>query len=163
MAHVYLGIGSNDRPQENLKLAIKELKQAFNNIEISPVYKNKAVGFDGEDFLNLVVAFHTSIKVQNIVSIIERIHKLSGRIRGSEKFSSRTLDIDLLLYGEVILDNDEVRVPREDILKYSFVLKPLADIAPDLIHPQTNRAILDHWNDMSDSIFELELIDLKLN
>ena len=52
MAHVYLGIGSNDRPQENLKLAIKELKQAFNNIEISPVYKNKAVGFDGEDFLN---------------------------------------------------------------------------------------------------------------
>ena len=163
MAHVYLGIGSNDRPQENLKLAIKELKQAFNNIEISPVYKNKAVGFDGEDFLNLVVAFHTSIKILNIVSIIERIHKLSGRIRGSEKFSSRTLDIDLLLYGEVILDNDEVRIPREDILKYSFVLKPLADISPDLIHPQTNRAILDHWNDMSDSIFELELIDLKLN
>ena len=97
------------------------------------------------------------------MKMIERIHTLSGRVRDSEKFSSRTLDIDLLLYGEVILDNDEVKIPRDDVLKYSFVLQPLADIAPNLIHPVTNRAILDHWNDMSDSIFELELIDLKLN
>jgi 2-amino-4-hydroxy-6-hydroxymethyldihydropteridine diphosphokinase len=163
MTCVYLGIGSNDHPQENIILAIDELRQSFRNIEISPIYKNKAIGFTGEDFLNLVVKFNTSIEIKDIIKIIERIHKFSGRIRGSEKFSSRTLDIDLLLYGEVILDNDEVKIPRDDVLKYSFVLKPLTDIAPSLIHPITNRAILDHWSDMSDEVHDLELVDLKLN
>ena len=125
MPLIYLGIGSNDKPKENIRLAIKELKDSFGKIKISPVYKNKAIGFEGEDFLNLVVAFHAKLSIRELMKMIERIHTLSGRERKSEKFSSRTLDIDLLLYGQDILKNGDVKVPREDILKYSLEIQRL--------------------------------------
>ena len=154
MPLIYLGIGSNDKPKENIRLAIKELKDSFGKIKISPVYKNKAIGFEGEDFLNLVVAFHAKLSIRELMKMIERIHTLSGRERKSEKFSSRTLDI---------LKNGDVKVPREDILKYSFVLKPLSDIAPELIHPETDQSIISHWNSMSLKSEALELISIRLN
>lgn len=163
MAKVYLGIGSNDRPKENIQLAIKELRESFGMIQISPVYQNKAVGFKGEDFLNLVVTFNTDVSIKELIKIIERIHALSGRLRDSAKFSSRTLDIDLLLYGATILNNGDIKVPREDILNYSFVLKPLFDIAPNLIHPVTKKSIKAHWELMDSCPDELLLIDIKLN
>tara|TARA_B110000459_G_scaffold95144_1_gene106224 strand:+ start:300 stop:791 length:492 start_codon:yes stop_codon:yes gene_type:complete len=163
MPLIYLGIGSNDKPKENIRLAIKELKDSFGKIKISPVYKNKAIGFEGEDFLNLVVAFHAKLSIRELMKMIERIHTLSGRERKSEKFSSRTLDIDLLLYGQDILKNGDLKVPREDILKYSFVLKPLSDIAPELIHPETDQSIISHWNSMSLKSEALELISIRLN
>ena len=84
MTCVYLGIGSNDHPQENIILAIDELRQSFRNTEISPIYKNKAIGFTGEDFLNLVVKFNTSIEIKDIIKIIERIHKLSDPLMRPE-------------------------------------------------------------------------------
>ncbi|MFQ3362103.1 MAG: 2-amino-4-hydroxy-6-hydroxymethyldihydropteridine diphosphokinase [Woeseiaceae bacterium] len=163
MSHIYLGIGSNDKPKENIRLAIKELRGFFGKIQISPVYKNKAVGFKGEDFLNLVVAFHTELSVKELMKIIEKIHALSGRKRTSEKFSSRTLDIDLLLYGQDILNNGDLIVPREDILKYSFVLKPLSEMAPNLIHPETKQSIISHWKSMSSKSDDLQLVGIELN
>jgi len=163
MRHIYLGIGSNDKPKENIRLAIKELRDSFGEIQISPVYKNKAVGFKGEDFLNLVVAFHTELSVEEIMKIIEKIHALSGRKRVSEKYSSRTLDIDLLLYGQDILNNSNFEVPREDILKYSFVLKPLSEMAPNLIHPETKQSIISHWKSMSSKSDDLKLVGIELD
>ena len=162
MSKVYLGIGSNDRPKNNIQLAVKALRESFGVIEISPVYQNKAVGFKGEDFLNLVVAFRTDVSIEKLMKMIERIHTLSGRLRDSEKFSSRTLDIDLLLYGKTILNNGDIKVPREDILNYIFVLKPLMDIAPTLIHPVTKQSIETHWRLMNCCSDELLLIDIEL-
>lgn len=145
MTTVYLGLGSNIRPEENLSLGVRELRRRYGDLEISRVYRSTAVGFEGDDFLNLVVSLRSQDSPSEICREIERLHKLAGRDRSEEKWSSRTLDIDLLLYGELIKDESPVRVPRSDVLEYSFVLRPLAELAPDLIHPVTGKTMLQHW------------------
>jgi len=144
VARIFLSLGSNVDAQQNLRLAVRELKDAFGDLRLSPVYRNQAVGFDGDDFLNLVAGCDTDRSVEEIVGIIESIHRLAGRERGDQKFSSRPLDIDLLLYGDLII-TDGVRLPRPDVLRYSFVLKPLVDIAADTVHPETRCTVADHW------------------
>ena len=143
MVRVYLGLGSNLQPEENLRLGIRELSRRFSLKAVSPVYQNQAFGFEGEDFLNAVACVETDTEAEVIGSALNEIHEIAGRERGSPDFASRTLDIDLLLYGDEIIP--ALRVPRADILEYSFVLCPLADLAPDLEHPVTGRAIGRHW------------------
>ena len=143
MVRVYLGLGSNLQPEENLRLGIRELSRRFSLKAVSPVYQNQAFGFEGEDFLNAVACVETDTEAEVIGSVLNEIHEIAGRERGSPDFASRTLDIDLLLYGDEIIP--ALRVPRADILEYSFVLCPLADLAPDLAHPVTGRAIGRHW------------------
>lgn len=143
MPVVYLGLGSNLRPEENLRLGISELDRRFDLQKVSSVYRNQSVGFDGYDFLNLVAVVVTELKAAEINLELEEIHDLAGRTRGTDAFVSRTLDIDLLLYGNEILV--QPRVPRSDVLEYSFVLGPMAEIAPDLVHPVTGKSIAQHW------------------
>ena len=88
------------------------------------------------------------------------MHKLSGRVRGSEKWASRPLDIDLLLYNDQVIDKPPVRVPRSDILEYSFVLRPMAELAPDLVHPVTGKTMLQHWQEFDVDSHPLELVGL---
>lgn len=145
MPDVYLGLGSNLRPEDNLKLALRELAERFTLKRVSPVYRNEPVGFDGEDFLNAVAFVETDMPAAAVCGELEQIHELAGRRRGHESFVSRTLDIDLLLYGGDIIDRPPVRVPRDDILRYSFVLRPLADIAPGLVHPVSGQSMAEHW------------------
>ncbi len=145
VAVVYLGLGSNTRPEANLQLGVRELRERFVLKAISSVYRNKAVGFDGDEFLNAVACVETPESPGEVCRQIEDIHSLAGRQRGADPFTSRTLDIDLLLYDQLIIDEAPVRVPREDVLKYSFVLGPLADIAPDLVHPLSGKTIAWHW------------------
>lgn len=145
MAKIYLGLGSNVEPEKYLQLGIAELCLRFGVLEMSNIYRSKAVGFDGDDFLNLVLGFDSDFGPAEIHHAIEDIHRVAGRRRGESRFSARTLDIDLLLYDDLVLDTPPVRVPRSDILKYSFVLGPLAEIAPDLRHPETGRLITEHW------------------
>ena len=145
MAKIYLGLGSNVEPETYLKLGIRELCLRFGVLEMSNIYCSDAVGFDGADFLNLVLGFDSDLSPSEIHQAIEDIHSVAGRQRGESRYSPRTLDIDLLLYGNLVLDAGPIRVPRTDILKYSFVLGPLAEIAPALRHPETGRLITDHW------------------
>lgn len=145
MAKIYLGLGSNIEPEKYLQLGIRELCLRFGVLEMSNIYRSKAVGFDGADFLNLVLGLDTELSPSEIHQAIEDIHKLAGRERGESRFSARTLDIDLLLYDDLVLDAGPIRVPRADILKYSFVLGPLAEIAPALRHPETGRLVTEHW------------------
>ena len=144
-ARIYLGLGSNVDPENNLRLGIAELRRRFGELDISPVYHNAAVGFKGADFLNLVVALSCDSSPTDIHTQIEAIHELAGRKRDSVKFSSRPLDIDLLLYDDLVISDPPLRVPRSDILEYGFVLRPLAELAPDLVHPETGQAIATHW------------------
>jgi 2-amino-4-hydroxy-6-hydroxymethyldihydropteridine diphosphokinase len=145
VATVYLGLGSNIDAEKNLRLAMGELRRLFGALTVSPVYRSTAVGFDGPDFLNLVVALATDSAPLDVLQEIERIHEMAGRSRGPDKYSSRPLDIDLLLYDDRVDPSPPLRLPRRDILEYGFVLRPLADIAPDLVHPVTGRTIGEHW------------------
>lgn len=162
MATVFLGIGSNESPEENLRLAIRELRHRFGELELSSVYKSTSVGFDGADFLNLVLRFQSDVSALSICTEIELIHNLAGRVRGSNKWESRPLDIDLLLYNDLILDERPVRVPRDDILQYSFVLRPISELAPAQKHPVTGRTLLEHWQEFDAASHPLEEISVNL-
>lgn len=156
MPTVYLGLGSNQAPRRNLRLAIRELESRYGELAISTVYRSAAVGFDGKDFLNLVVSLQSKDSPLAICGEIELIHNLAGRVRGSDKWESRPLDIDLLLYSDLIIDERPVRVPRDDILEYSFVLRPLAELAPDQVHPATGKTMLEHWQEFDVTSHPLE-------
>lgn len=145
MARVYLGLGSNIDPEKNLSIGIRELRERYGDLEVSAVYQSTAVGFEGPDFLNLVVGFDTETDPVDVYEQIEVIHNMAGRNRDEEKFSSRPLDIDLLLYNDLVVDERPVRLPRSDILEYSFVLRPLAELAPALVHPVTGLSMAEHW------------------
>ncbi len=158
MAAVYLGLGSNIDPEDNLHLGIAELRLRYGELQVSAVYRSRAVGFDGDDFLNLVVNFESEASPESICDEIELIHNLAGRDRNGGKWESRPLDIDLLLYNDLVVDDAPVRVPRDDILDYSFVLRPLAELAPDLVHPLTGNTMLEHWQNFDADSQPLELV-----
>ena len=162
MEKVYLGLGSNVEPERNLRLAVQELGRRFGKLELSSIYRNAALGFVGDEFLNLVVGFESRASALEIHETLEEIHCLARRERGTGRFTSRTLDIDLLLYGAEIIDAPPVRVPREDILLYSFVLGPLAEIAPLLRHPETGRFVTEHWAEFDKNSHPLAPISVNL-
>jgi 2-amino-4-hydroxy-6-hydroxymethyldihydropteridine diphosphokinase len=158
---VYLGLGSNIEPEANIVLAVEELERRLGAVAVSPVYRAPAVGFESADFLNLVVAVDTDMSPTCLLELIEEIHALAGRERSEgNKRVARSLDIDLLTYGDRIEPDRPVRVPRDDILVYAFVLKPLSDLAPDATHPQTGRTYLEHWQSFKAEDQPLERVDL---
>ncbi len=162
MADIYLGLGSNISPEDNLRIGISELRRRYGDLQISSVYKSAAFGFDGDDFLNVVVMLRSENSAHSICEEIELIHSLSGRESQSKKWEARSLDIDLLLYNDLVVDDGPVRVPRCDILQYSFVLRPLAELAPDLVHPVTGDTMLSHWQKFDAASHPLEHISVDL-
>lgn len=135
---VYLSLGSNINRQHNITSALNALAAHFGEVVISPVYESEAVGFDGSPFFNLVAMIHTTLSVGELVNTLHAIEAEHGRTRQEKKFSSRTLDIDVLTYGEVTGVVDGVELPRDEIEHHAFVLKPLVDLAPEEVHPTLN-------------------------
>jgi len=162
VATVYVGLGSNIDPEHNLHLGIRELRDRFGELRLSAVYRSAAVGFEGEDFLNLVAGFESDDSPAVICEHIELIHNIVGRDRESGKWESRPLDIDLLLYNDLVMDERPVRVPRDDVLEYSFVLRPLAELAPNLAHPVTGRTMSEHWQEFDEASHPLDLVGVIL-
>lgn len=147
MARVYLGLGSNINAEKNLRLGITELRSRYGSVDLSRVYQSAALGFEGDDFLNMVAGLTTDASPLEIYEQIEEIHALSGRRRGADRLTSRPLDIDLLMYDDIISAEPGLRLPRWDVLEHSFVLRPFAELAPDLVHPETGRSLAAHWRD----------------
>jgi 2-amino-4-hydroxy-6-hydroxymethyldihydropteridine diphosphokinase len=158
VAVVYVGLGSNIDPEQNLRFGVGALRDQFGELRMSAVYQSTAVGFDGDDFLNLVASFESDLSPSEICEEIEHIHDLAGRDGG--KWDSRTLDIDLLLYNDLVIDEWPVRIPRKDVLDYSFVLRPMAELAPDLLHPVTGRTMLEHWQNFDAASHPLDVVDI---
>ncbi len=148
---VYVGIGSNIEQEKHIRLAVKYLHKSFGEscqLQLSPVYKTQAIGFKGDDFLNLVAYFETDLSVIEVEKMLKVIEQQNGRTYNQEKFSARTLDIDLLLYDQAIINSNGINVPRDEIEKYAFVLAPLADLAPNLVHPQTQDTMSAMWQQL---------------
>ena len=162
MPLVYLGLGSNVEPKMNLQLGIGELRERYGDLEMSAVYQNAAVGFDGADFLNIVVGLRSDNAPRDIQCEVGLIHDLAGRDRASDRFSSRPLDIDLLLYDDLVINEPRLKIPRCDVLDFSFVLRPLAELAPGLVHPVTGKTMLWHWQAFDAETHPLRAIDLIL-
>ena len=143
---VHLGIGSNIDAKKNLELALNELEKRFGELDKSSVYRSKAYGFDGDDFLNMVVALDSVLTPTEIHEQLEDIQRIAGRDHEARAYAPRTLDIDLLLYDDLVIDQPPIRLPRADVLRFSFVLGPLAEIAAELRHPETHQSYQEHWN-----------------
>ena len=145
MNTVYVSIGSNIERERHITAVLDALADRFGLLQISSVYESEAVGFDGDHFLNLVVGFDTEMSVGDLSAALRGIEDDNGRTRGEHRFCGRTLDIDILTYGEAAGDIDGVCLPRAEILENAFVLLPLAEIAPAALHPITRQSFADIW------------------
>lgn len=146
MPKVYVGIGSNIDRESNIRGAVRELAAHYGALALSAVYESKSHGFDGENFFNLVAGFESADSIETIKQTLSDIETLRGRVRQENRFSARTLDLDLLLYGDVVRHDGELNLPHPDILRYAFVLQPLAEIAPEARHPETGMTYAEMWN-----------------
>ena len=147
MTTVLLSLGSNVQPQRYLGLAVAVLRARFGTLQVSPAYRTPAVGFDGPDFLNNAVALDTDMPLLELDAWLHAVEDDHGRDRSGPRFADRTLDIDIVYYGDVVCEGPgHLRLPRPE-LKHAFVLKPLADIAPDFVDPVTGRSLQAMWQD----------------
>ncbi len=141
MARVFLSLGSNIEPERHVRAALAALEDEFGPLRVSPVYRTPAVGFHGDPFLNLAVALETDLPPQAVHTRLDGLEKALGRCRDGPRFSARTMDIDLLLHGDTVLSEGRLVLPRPEILTQAFVLVPLCDLAPDLVHPIEGRPL----------------------
>lgn len=163
MTRVYVSIGSNIDRERNVRSAVSTLRERFGPLTVSPVYETEAVGFSGDAFYNLVVGFETSEDAATLSRTFHAIEAEHGRERGGEKFSSRTLDLDLLTWGDAVLHDQGLNVPRHEILEYSFVLGPLVDVAAAERHPLTGRRYGDLWAEFDSGSTPLRRVPLDLD
>lgn len=148
MPRVYVGIGSNIEREANIRSAVRDLAGRFGALNLSPVYECPPIGFTGGNFYNLVAGFDTDTPVELLIDALHEVEQAHGRLRSGRRYESRTLDLDVLLYGNLVRHDQRVDIPRREILEYAFVLQPLAEIAPGHIHPETQQSLLTHWNEL---------------
>jgi 2-amino-4-hydroxy-6-hydroxymethyldihydropteridine diphosphokinase len=160
MSIAYLGIGSNVDARANTASGIKALGEAFGEVQLSPVYRAPAVGFEGSDFINLVARIETDMGPLDLKNFLHALEDQHGRTRNVAKFSDRTLDVDILLYDDLYLISPELEIPRDEILTAAHVLKPLSDLAPDLLHPVSRRTMRELWDDFPRQDTHLAPIEL---
>ena len=141
----YISIGSNINKDKHIPASLDALKNHFGTLTISSVYESEAVGFVGDTFYNLIVGFKSALEVKEVAKTLRQIELDNGRSRNSQKFSSRTLDLDLILYDNLIINDGRLQIPRDEIERYAFVLEPLAEIAPNLKHPISQQSYATIW------------------
>jgi len=141
----YISIGSNIDKELNIHSALRAFALYFGGLVVSSTYETEAVGFIGDTFHNLIVGFDSDLDVKTIAKQLRQIELDHGRTRECKKFSSRTLDLDLILYGDLVIRDGRLQIPRDEIEKYAFVLEPLAEIAGDEKHPISGISYRELW------------------
>ena len=145
MSYIYISLGSNINREYHVKHGLIALTKAFGALTLSSLYESEAVGFDGSNFYNMVIGAQTSFTIEEVADLLRKIEFEYGREKNAKKFSPRTLDLDLLLFDELILTTP-AQIPRDEITKNAFVLWPLAEIAEDIEHPLINLSYGELWN-----------------
>jgi 2-amino-4-hydroxy-6-hydroxymethyldihydropteridine diphosphokinase len=146
MTPVYVAAGSNVEPEQNLARACEEIAHTWPDAVFSRAYVNKAVGFDGPDFINLVVGFHTAHPLDFVIGRLRAIETHCGRPRFAPKWASRTMDLDVLLFGDRVEKTTDYTLPRPDLVKRPYMLGPMAEIAPQVRHPTEGKTIGELWD-----------------
>ena len=147
MARAYLSLGSNVEPERHLAAALAELEARFGPLLVSPVYRSRAEGFDGPDFLNLAVGLDTTLDPPALNEWLHALESRHGRRRDVPRYSSRTLDVDIVLYDDLVADGPgHLRIPRPE-LGHAFVLRPLSEIAPEVVVPGGSKTLAQLWQE----------------
>ncbi len=162
MAQVFVGLGSNMDRSSNIRSGVAALRKQFGKLQLSRVYNSKAQGFDGADFFNLVVRFDSDQSAHGVIDLLRTIEEKHGRKRSENRFAPRPLDLDLLLYDDLVLNEGRVQLPRDEIMKYAFVLCPLAEIAPQHVHPVTGRTFGELWQAFEHVGQQLSPVEIRL-
>ena len=163
MPRVYVSIGSNIEKDQHIREGVQELAAHYAPLTLSMVYQSRAIGFEGDDFYNLVAGFDTQDTLAQIGAVLAGIEQRSGRVRNGVRFGPRTLDMDILLYGDLVWHDETHQLPRSEIDKYACVLRPLAEIAPRERHPVTGVTYHDMWRRFNDATQPLIPVDLVLS
>jgi 2-amino-4-hydroxy-6-hydroxymethyldihydropteridine diphosphokinase len=145
VTQVFLGLGSNLEREKNIRAGLLALKYAFGDLKLSQVYESESVGFKGSNFYNLVVSLQTDLTVAELSDTLKKIEDKNGRLRTGPKYSPRTLDIDILTYGDFVGVEAGVDLPRAEITENAFVLLPLAELAPHDLHPSLKKSYAELW------------------
>ena len=151
MATAFIGIGSNIERESNIRSGLKSLHANFSHVRISTVYESSAVGFSGDNFFNLVALVETELDAHALQDKLHEIEAQFGRVRGAQRYVSRTLDLDLLLYDDLVIDEKGLQLPREDVTEFAFVLRPLSEMAGELLHPVLKTSYADLWKEFDQS------------
>lgn len=151
MTTLALSIGSNIDAQSNIRAALDALNLEFDNIRSSKTYESQAVGFDGDNFLNLVVLADTDKGLADVTAVLKRLEDELGRDRQQVRFSGRTMDIDILLYGDESGMCCGIELPRPEVTENAYVLQPLSELLPDMVHPATGLSYQKLWQDYDKS------------
>ena len=160
MARAYLSLGSNIDPQRHLRAALDELRARFGAIDTSPAYRMPAVGMTADDFINLAVGLDTDLEPEALNAWLHALEDRHGRRRDVPRWSSRTLDVDIVLYDDLVLDGPgHLEIPRGE-LRHAFVLKPLADIAAEVRHPVSGETLGTLWECHPDHGRAFEVVEL---
>lgn len=156
MSHIHINIGSNQNRRKNISQALDVLRLNFFDVVCSDIFESNAIGFEGANFYNMGVNATTDLSVVDVLSVLHTIENNQGRDRSQPKFSSREVDLDLVLYDEVI--DEANNLPRSDILTYNFVLLPLAQLNPQSIHPLENKT----YAQLSATVEQLKSYNIKI-
>ncbi len=160
MHRAWLSLGSNLEPERHLCAALVELRVRFGALSVSPVYRFPAVGFEGPDFLNLAVGLDSDLDPFALNHWLHALENRHGRRRDVPRYSSRTLDVDIVLFDELVLHGPgHLEIPRKELI-HAFVLKPLADIAADVREPVSGRTIAALWAASADADTSIKRVDL---
>ncbi len=167
MTQIYLSIGSNIEPELHFKRCASMLEAQFEKLQWSPLYRSEAVGMVGDDFLNAVVSAQTALSLEQLGNTLNTIETDLGRVRSANKFSSRTMDIDLLLYDDLVVNSSRINLPRDEIVNTAHVLVPLVDLIPNAVHPvvgKTYKSLLAELADKNPTaISDLTVVSVSLS
>lgn len=154
MAQIFISLGSNVDREKHLHAGLNALIANFPEYQHSSVYESEAVGFNGNNFYNSVLAAQTDMPLDEVCALLKQIERDNGRTPADKKFSPRTLDLDLLFYDDVVCDTP-AQLPRDEITKNAFVLQPLAELAPHFYHPVAKQTIGELWQNYHNSTQKL--------